>query len=81
MPAPYRDVEMFSFHSTSKGLMGECGIRGGYTEMSNISNDVKEQLLKLKSIFLCSNSTGQLMTELMVNPPSLANGASQETVQ
>ena len=28
-----------------------------------------EQLVKLKSINLCSNSIGQMMVELMVNPP------------
>ncbi len=40
MPAPYNECELFSFHSTSKGLIGECGIRGGYLEMHNIDNDV-----------------------------------------
>lgn len=80
MPEPYRSIEMFSFHSTSKGLLGECGIRGGYVEMSNIAPEVKEQLLKLKSIFLCSNSTGQLMTGLMVDPPRQGR-ESEETVQ
>ena len=29
-------IELFSFHSTSKGLIGECGFRGGYFEMTNI---------------------------------------------
>jgi hypothetical protein len=26
-------LELFSFHSTSKGLIGECGRRGGYMEV------------------------------------------------
>ena len=33
-------VELFSFHSTSKGLLGECGLRGGYLEITNVSEDV-----------------------------------------
>lgn len=30
MPAPYNEAELFSFHSISKGITGECGFRGGY---------------------------------------------------
>ena len=29
-------LELVSFHSTSKGLIGECGRRGGYMELHNI---------------------------------------------
>ena len=36
MSSPYKNSELFSFHSTSKGLMGECGLRGGYFEMCNV---------------------------------------------
>ena len=34
MGAPYSDMEIASFMSCSKGYMGECGIRGGYAEVS-----------------------------------------------
>jgi aspartate/methionine/tyrosine aminotransferase len=34
------DVSLFSFHSTSKGFLGECGHRGGYFEIRNIPADV-----------------------------------------
>lgn len=31
------NLELVSFHSTSKGLIGECGRRGGYMEVcSNV---------------------------------------------
>lgn len=33
-------MEVFSFHSTSKGILGECGFRGGYMEMTNVNQDV-----------------------------------------
>jgi hypothetical protein len=37
MGEPYStEVELFSFHSASKGLLGECGLRSGYMEMTNI---------------------------------------------
>lgn len=42
MPAPYNKTDLFSYHSTSKGVMGECGIRGGYMEMSDICPGIKE---------------------------------------
>ena len=29
-------VNLISYHSTSKGLIGECGLRGGYMELHNI---------------------------------------------
>jgi len=63
------DVSLFSFHSVSKGYLGECGHRGGYLEMRNVPQDVLAQLTKLQSINLCSNVSGQLVTYLMINPP------------
>jgi alanine transaminase len=69
--------ELASLHSISKGLLGECGMRGGYLYIHNFNPSVVEQLIKLKSINLCSNSLGQIMVELMVNPP--LEGVSQET--
>nr|ALB24939.1 alanine aminotransferase [Pseudokeronopsis rubra] len=69
MGAPYKDNELISFHSISKGLMGECGLRGGYMETHNIDPFVEEMFYKLKSIELCSNTIGQLGTLLMINPP------------
>jgi hypothetical protein len=41
---------------------------------------VVSELVKLKSIYLCSNSAGQVMTDLMVNPPS-KDDCSNETVE
>jgi len=35
LPAPYKDLNLFSFHSISKGIIGECGLRGGYCEVSD----------------------------------------------
>lgn len=64
-----KDVTLFSFHSVSKGFMGECGHRGGYFEVRNIPEDVYAQLVKLQSIGLCSNVDGQIVTYLMVAPP------------
>eukprot|EP00746_Dinoflagellata_sp_MGD_P079705 gnl/MRDRNA2_/MRDRNA2_319002_c0_seq1.p1 gnl/MRDRNA2_/MRDRNA2_319002_c0~~gnl/MRDRNA2_/MRDRNA2_319002_c0_seq1.p1 ORF type:complete len:311 (-),score=60.91 gnl/MRDRNA2_/MRDRNA2_319002_c0_seq1:240-1085(-) len=62
-------LELISFHSASKGFMGECGIRGGYMELHNIDPEVKAQMYKLASITLCANTLGQLSIGLMVNPP------------
>jgi len=63
------DVTLFSFHSCSKGFLGECGQRGGYMEYRNLPSDVAGQLLKLQSISLCSNLPGQVATYAMVRPP------------
>ncbi len=63
------DVSLFSFHSCSKGFLGECGQRGGYMEIRNIPDAVVAQITKLQSVSLCSNLTGQVATYCMVRPP------------
>jgi len=70
-------VDLFSFHSTSKGLMGECGIRGGYFELFNIDSEVQQQITKLRTMYLCPNTTGQVLTDLMINPPTAENSATE----
>lgn len=72
------NVPLFSFHSTSKGFLGECGHRGGYLEARNINGDVYNQLIKLQSISLCANTAGQIVTYAMVSPPQ-KNDESYET--
>lgn len=70
LPEPYRSKTMLiSLHSTSKGIIGECGRRGGYFELLNIPSEMREQIVKMSSINLCSNVNGQIMTALMCRPP------------
>lgn len=64
------DLQIVSFHSTSKGLIGECGRRGGYMEFHHIDPYVQSQIYKLASSELCSGVVGQLMTSLMLRPPA-----------
>jgi aspartate/methionine/tyrosine aminotransferase len=64
-----KDVSLFSFHSCSKGFLGECGVRGGYFEYRNVPADVAAQILKLQSVSLCSNLAGQVATYTMLRPP------------
>ncbi len=64
-----KEVSLFSFHSCSKGFLGECGHRGGYFEVRNVPQDVVDQITKLQSVSLCSNVPGQVVTYLMVKPP------------
>ena len=35
MGSPYSGMEVASFMTCSKGYMGECGIRGGYAEVTH----------------------------------------------
>ncbi|MGE5360677.1 MAG: aminotransferase class I/II-fold pyridoxal phosphate-dependent enzyme [Bacteroidales bacterium] len=64
-----KNVSLFSFHSCSKGFLGECGQRGGYMEVRNVPPDVVAQITKLQSVSLCANLTGQVATYCMVRPP------------
>ncbi|KAH3668513.1 hypothetical protein OGAPHI_002267 [Ogataea philodendri] len=63
-------VQLASLHSTSKGVSGECGQRGGYMELVGFEESVRAQLLKLASISLCPPVAGQALVELMINPPT-----------
>ncbi len=63
------NVELFSFHSISKGFYGECGLRGGYMHLTNISQDVNAAIYKLMSMNLCSNTIGQAMVASIMAPP------------
>ena len=59
MGEPYANsVELFSLNSISKGVLGECGLRGGYLECHNLDEFASDMLYKLKSIELCSNTVG-----------------------
>lgn len=73
------NLELVSFHSLSKGLLGECGLRGGYMELHNFDHYAMEMVYKSKAVNLCSNTIGQIGTGLMVNPPNEFN-ASQATI-
>uniref|UniRef100_A0A3P9M2U8 alanine transaminase n=1 Tax=Oryzias latipes TaxID=8090 RepID=A0A3P9M2U8_ORYLA len=70
MGPPLSDtVELASFHSASKGFMGECGLRGGYVELVNLDPAVKKHIYTL----FCADSSppvlGQIALDLMTNPP------------
>uniref|UniRef100_A0A1B6CHN5 alanine transaminase n=2 Tax=Clastoptera arizonana TaxID=38151 RepID=A0A1B6CHN5_9HEMI len=69
MGKPYCDMELASFMSSSKGYMGECGLRGGYVEIINLDPDVKAMLLKSISAMLCPTVLGQTVMDCVVNPP------------
>ena len=64
-----KDLELISFHSVSKGFLGECGKRGGYMQMENIREEIIALFYKMVSVNLCPNLVGQLVTGMMVNPP------------
>ncbi|XP_056371573.1 alanine aminotransferase 1 [Oenanthe melanoleuca] len=70
MGPPYaEEVELASFHSISKGFMGECGLRGGYMEVVNMHPVVKAELAKLVSVRLCPPVPGQMILDTVVDPP------------
>jgi len=62
-------VPLLSFHSTSKGITGECGRRGGYFECTNLSEDILGLIYKMVSVGLCPPLSGQIGVDSMVRPP------------
>jgi len=64
-----KQLELVSFHTTSKGAWGECGLRGGYFELMNVDPRTADELYKLASINLSPNAPGQVAMGVMTNPP------------
>jgi len=62
-------LPLFSFHSVSKGVVGECGRRGGYFECANIGDDVLALVYKMVSVGLCPPLAGQIGIDSMIRPP------------
>jgi aspartate/methionine/tyrosine aminotransferase len=62
-------VELASFHSVSKGVTGECGLRGGYVELHNFDEHAESLVYKMASVSLCANIPGQIAVDLMMRPP------------
>lgn len=76
-----REIQLLSFHSVSKGFLGECGRRGGYMEVSNsVPSEVVDEMYKIASVNLCPNVDGQLMVGLMVNPPKEGDESYEQYV-
>lgn len=65
----YANLELVSFHSVSKGMIRECGHRGGFMELVELDKVVQDQINKFMSIMLCPPVIGQCCVELMVNLP------------
>ncbi|SGZ52520.1 CIC11C00000001073 [Sungouiella intermedia] len=76
-PEIYKNVQLASLHSTSKGVSGECGQRGGYMELVGFSKEVRDIIFKLASINLCPVVSGQALVELMINPPKEGDASYQ----
>ncbi|KAF2463106.1 PLP-dependent transferase [Lindgomyces ingoldianus] len=68
-PGEFDNLELASLHSVSKGMVGECGHRGGYFELVGFDPEVAAEIYKFISIQLCPPVLGQCFVELMTHPP------------
>ena len=73
--------QLVSFHTVSKGLVGECGQRGGYVEYIGFDDPMMAQFRKLAASALCSNTLGQIFVGLMVNPPKVGDVSYAEYIE
>ncbi|XP_066537999.1 alanine aminotransferase 2-like [Hoplias malabaricus] len=69
MRSPYSSVELASFHSISKGAMGECGLRGGYVELVNLDPVVMRYAFKHFTANLRVSIPAQIALDVMTDPP------------
>ncbi|KAK9868168.1 hypothetical protein WJX84_007601 [Apatococcus fuscideae] len=75
------ELELISFHTISKGVIGECGLRGGYMELVNIHPEVIGEMYKIASINLSPNTMGQVSISLMVNEPKPGDTSYEKHVE
>ena len=54
--SPEPPLQLVSFHSTSKGFLGECGLRGGYLELCGFDPEVQVALFLLFHVWPRLNS-------------------------
>ncbi|KAM9501906.1 alanine aminotransferase 2-like [Clarias gariepinus] len=70
MGPPYSStIELVSFNSISKTVLGECGLRGGYLEFVNLDPLVIPYIHKFFSTVTWASLGGQIAVDLMLNPP------------
>ncbi|XP_054623619.1 alanine aminotransferase 2-like [Dunckerocampus dactyliophorus] len=70
MGPPLSDMlELASFHSTSKGFLGECGLRGGFVELVNMDPAAIKHIHMLFHTDASPPVAGQIALELMADPP------------
>ena len=65
----FKETQLVSFHSTSKGLIGECGLRGGYMELIGFDSATFQEIKKLAASSLSGPTLGQIACGAMVDPP------------
>lgn len=80
-PKTFQQVELASLHSVSKGLIGECGHRGGFFELVGFDPRVQAELEKFLSIMLCPSVIGQCLVSLMVNPPQKGDPSHEQFME
>ncbi|KAG8280545.1 glycerol-3-phosphate O-acyltransferase 2 [Homalodisca vitripennis] len=69
MGSPFDKIKLASFMSCSKGYIGECGLRGGYSELVNVDSKVMGILVKSLATRRCPGTIGQTTMFCLVNPP------------
>jgi len=65
----YIKFQLMSIHSVSKGIYGECGLRGAYLELVAFSKEVKRQFRNKLTPHSCPSTIGQAALSAMCNPP------------
>uniref|UniRef100_A0A8C0ISW1 alanine transaminase n=1 Tax=Chelonoidis abingdonii TaxID=106734 RepID=A0A8C0ISW1_CHEAB len=58
-----------------------CGLRGGYMEVVNLDPAVQQQLSKLVSVRLCPPVPGQVLLDVVMNPPKPGEPSYQSFIR
>ena len=61
-PEIAENTRLVSFHSLSKGIFGECGLRGGFMDFTNFDENAMRAIMKKQNHFW-PNLTGQIAVD------------------
>jgi hypothetical protein len=53
-----------------------CGLRGGYTELTNVPDQIKDNIFKLRNFDICPNIVGQVIVFLFITLVRLLGSSS-----
>jgi len=81
MGEPFNHIELISVMSGSTGILGECGLRCGCSEMVNIKEDVVEVYKKSICVKMCSSVMGQIALDCIICPPQPQEPSYQHFIQ
>jgi len=71
----WKNNELISVHTVSKGSFGECGMRSGYLHLMNLHPETVQAMYKVSSVQLSPVVPSQIIMGIQCNPPKAGDAS------